>query len=40
VDAGLTQATASYGDKVWLDKNANGVQEAGRAALPASPSSC
>jgi uncharacterized surface anchored protein len=33
VDAGLTQATASYGDKVWLDKNANGVQDAGEAGI-------
>ncbi|MCK6373166.1 MAG: carboxypeptidase regulatory-like domain-containing protein, partial [Zoogloea sp.] len=33
VDAGLVAPTASYGDKVWLDKNANGVQDAGEAGL-------
>ncbi|MCK6394374.1 SdrD B-like domain-containing protein [Zoogloea sp.] len=33
VDAGLTQSTASYGDKVWLDKNANGIQEAGEGGI-------
>jgi protocatechuate 3,4-dioxygenase beta subunit len=32
-DAGLTKPTAAYGDKVWLDKNANGVQDAGEAGL-------
>ena len=32
-DAGLYQQTASYGDKVWLDKNANGVQDAGETGL-------
>ncbi|WP_298624811.1 SdrD B-like domain-containing protein, partial [uncultured Zoogloea sp.] len=34
-DAGLVApvVAASYGDKVWLDKNANGVQDAGEAGL-------
>ena len=32
-DAGIYQATASYGDRVWLDKNANGVQDAGEVGL-------
>ncbi|MDD2669535.1 SdrD B-like domain-containing protein, partial [Zoogloea sp.] len=32
-DAGIVKQPASYGDKVWLDKNANGVQDAGEAGL-------
>ncbi|MBP7627364.1 MAG: carboxypeptidase regulatory-like domain-containing protein, partial [Zoogloea sp.] len=32
-DAGLVAPSASYGDRVWLDKNANGVQDAGEAGL-------
>ncbi|MDD3328251.1 MAG: SdrD B-like domain-containing protein, partial [Zoogloea sp.] len=33
LDAGLVAPSASYGDRVWLDKNANGVQDAGEAGL-------
>ena len=33
LDAGLVQNGASYGDRVWLDKNANGIQDAGEAGI-------
>ena len=32
-DAGLYQKPASIGDRVWLDKNANGVQDAGEVGI-------
>ncbi|MBL8429172.1 MAG: carboxypeptidase regulatory-like domain-containing protein [Dechloromonas sp.] len=32
-DAGLYQNPASIGDRVWLDKNANGVQDAGETGI-------
>jgi len=32
-DAGIVATPAQIGDKVWLDKNANGVQEAGEAGI-------
>ncbi|MBL0283941.1 MAG: hypothetical protein IPQ01_08640 [Zoogloea sp.] len=30
-------ATATLGDRVWLDTNANGVQDAGETGLAGSP---
>ncbi|NDY94088.1 SdrD B-like domain-containing protein, partial [Ideonella livida] len=33
VDAGLKQATATVGDKVWVDVNGNGTQDTGEAGL-------
>jgi len=32
-DAGIVATPAQIGDKVWLDKNANGVQDAGEAGI-------
>jgi len=40
VDAGLVPATASLGDFVWTDTNANGLQDPGEPGLPRSPSTC